>query len=213
MQNEIAKIRELHKINSTHQPKYWWDHNTAELYNNVQIMRKKFQQISNIENLINLNKSKAKLQRQKSINKAKYIEKLFEDTDPHTSSSVLWNRVGVSLNKKKNFDDQHIILNDMELARSFMVKTCGKTNVEELVPISESNQESSELINVELFDKIIYKNKSTASGYDDITYEHLRNLNLNVKTNIIQNMNEIWLTNKIPEEFKEIKIIAIRKKK
>lgn len=66
----------------------------------MQNMRKKFNSQCSTINLTNFNKSKALFLRQKSINKSKYIDKLFLDTDPKTCSRSLWKRVGNCLNKK-----------------------------------------------------------------------------------------------------------------
>lgn len=101
-------------------------------------------------------------------------------------------------------------MNNTELARKFMMKTCGTSNT-----LSEkymSNQTPTTLITQTNFKQIINCRKSSAPYFDDITYDHLKYLNAEVRDNIIIDMNKIWQKKTIPEELNETKIIAIRNK-
>lgn len=62
-------IKNKCKIKSNFTLKFWWDKETEELYQIIQKLQGRFMKLSNIENLLNLNKAKAKFRRQKiSIN-------------------------------------------------------------------------------------------------------------------------------------------------
>ena len=222
-----TKFKELYKecqVKVTYQPKYYWNEEMSDIYEKLQEAIKKFKMNSNAENIIEVNKLQCAFKNKKKKFQRKKIEDLHEEISPQSTTSVMWKKIGILSGKFKKKNGLNVIQETKEKAHEFI--KLNFDGAEQITDHENHNQENGEPDQVritqnQVTEKIMDQNKlesilnrkkaKSAPGTDGITYEYIKKLPGQIKTKIIEDINRIWQSGKIPSYLLDINVIAIPK--
>lgn len=200
---------------TSHTPKYYWSQEMTELYKEKVEARKLFNRLSNEENLINMKRANARFLRQKKLLVKDRLSSITKDIDPRNTKAN-WQLVRRLRYSTTNDTRNNIISTSKETAESFLKENFGATQ-EEVIEVRKQEskveeREERQLLTVETWSEIIGKKKArSAPGTDRLTYEMLRNLSVEAKTKVVQEINEYFVNGCLPNYLKEIRIVPIKK--
>lgn len=194
---------------SNRNPKSWWNKDIEEqlkVKNNylIQYFRNQTH-----ENLMLFKKAKAKLKQM--IRKASRNDwnKLIESINPDMKCKELWNivkRISGGFPSKNNIH----LLNDETLALKFVDNNFPE--IDQTLKYNITLTEFNPNITCAELNKIIHSKKDTsAPGIDGLSFQILKNLNINWLIKITEVLNIVLKTGDIPEDWREIKIVPILK--
>lgn len=148
--------------------------------------------------------------------KKKNWKKLCNNINPQTPSAVIWKSIRKLQDKEKS--NSNFIRTNMEMGRAFM-----NNNFEENNKHTENYKINSSLtgydnyyekpITLEEFQEIVNKKRNTAPGLDGISYEMIKLLPIDLKKRLVRILNRMWSSGLIPQEWKNIEVIPIKKPK
>lgn len=210
-QNIMKRIIKNNSKKMEYDPKIWWTNELSQLYKEKCEMRKKFNRLSNNNNLINMNRIEAKFKRQKKIELLNRMNNIRDLISPQTGSAEAWKVIRSLRGLHDNGSRNTIITEDLDLAKRVMTANFQNSQPRELLnPTAEDTE--TELITLKMFKAIVKERKdNSAPGEDKITYSMLKNLNDDVIDKLVHYINKIYKRGYLEEELKIIKSIAIGK--
>lgn len=199
--------------------------------------RKKAEKLFNIhpttENLTKLKITRAAARRTLNTEKKQSWENFVAGLKSNTPSRRIWNMLKSMKNKGTNTQIQHIKQQDTlltseqeiteALAETFEKNSSQANCLPDFQQIREvqekqhlsfhsHNQESYNLpFTIEELTTAIKNSHDTAAGPDNIHYQFLKHLTHNAQMTLLNCINEIWSSGKIPTSWKEATVIPIPK--
>lgn len=216
--NSIAELKSIvnsiikrNRFKNTKTPKFWWSPEVDLAWTAKTEARRSFNRVSSQQNLINYKKQAAIFQRLKRIEIKKNFDELAEEVGPFTTSKELWAKVGRLTGRKIKKKENTVAFDNRADAEAFLENNFGKNDV--VFKIGSSNKiVDYPILTLEKWNDVLSrKRKATAPGEDSISYDELRILGSNVVKNIIEDINNMWMTGCIDDELKTIKVVAIPK--
>lgn len=193
-----------------HSSKYWWNAKIERLWCVKKEKLKIFNKNKSAYTKDELNKAVNKLKMEiKRTKKEKFLE-FIDDIKPHTSLKEIYNKINI-FNKKK-IKRKCINLNDDELIKFIgqwqnnIIQQASNGN-----SIENSINDEYERITAEEIGMVIKNKKNTAPGINKISYKILKMLPITHFAKLSELFNKIIAGNKIPLNWKKIKIIPILK--
>lgn len=201
----LTENTQIIPINSKFIPKPWWNEKIKRLWLIKNFKQSMYNRFKNPYMAIELRKANNKLKNE--IRKSKKIswEKFLNDVNPNCSSKELWNKI----NKIKNSKTYPKRLDSVDKIRGFLEFNFVEGTVDSFFePLSLPKEDIFSPIIIE---NHIRKAKSTAPGSDGISFKLLKNLSSNYYETISKLFNNIWKSQKFPQNWKIIKVVGIPK--
>lgn len=139
-------------------------------------------------------------------------KKFVEAISPNTAPVVMWKQIKKLEGKNTGFNNA--MREDYEKAKSFMEIYFTEEVNEDLNKYRSSNNITNKWTDdfkLEELVKTLTSKKNTSPGNDGISYEMLRLLPQDMKRKLLKIFNDVWDSNKIPDEWKEIDIVPVPK--
>lgn len=209
-QNIAKNIIHKNSKKNQYNPKIWWSDELSQSYKTKCEARRIFNQKSDKNNLINLNKKEAEFKKLKKHEIRNKLNNLRDLISPQTGSSEAWTIIrrirGLNSCQNKN----NLIAEDIDMANRFM--ELNYSNQQILEYKKNDTEEIDDVLNFEMWKEFLNeKKKGSAPGVDNITYEMLKNLEDEVINKLIYYLNKMYCVGRLNPELKKIKVIAIAK--
>lgn len=209
LMNSVKKLTKKHRKKDNRQPKFWWSEDVDEAWKIKSEARRKFNNTSSEENLIEYKKAAAIFQRKKRQEVLKKVKEFPEELTPFSSSKELWRKVSRLTGKHVHRKENNVAWDVQEEAEEFLDTHFGENDVR--VVGSYGVAAHYNILDLETWHRILKRKKNTAPGEDRITYEMLRNLSDTATRNIIEDLNRMWRNGRLSDPLKTIKVVAIPK--
>nr|XP_029732734.1 uncharacterized protein LOC115268731 [Aedes albopictus] len=196
--------------------KRWWSKEIDDAYNAKRALLREYNKSKTLTNLLGLQKGRAQLKR--LIRKAKrtYCSELSEAIDETTPTKQLWNIIkglDVALTHPVQRKPETTAKDAEEFMTHYYENKLKQTRAPTTETISDLKGYEKALSAEEILTSLKRRKKHSAAGEDGMSYDILKQLKPELQIKISEMLNEVFVTEKIPERWRTTLIKPIPKSK
>lgn len=194
--------------------KKWWTPKIGELYDEKREALRNFNAHKSRSAQLEWKKKRAIYKREARKEKRRYTTELSRNIDENTPAKHMWNIVK-GIDTALSGESRRNISLSTEKGQEFMDFYFGDKKKEVNCPETSMAEEfeayGSAIQEAEVFKVLKKKKLHSAPGEDGMSYRILKGLNLDMKAKVAEMLNEVFLTEEIPERWRKTRIKPIPK--
>lgn len=194
--------------------KKWWSEEIEVAYETKREKLRNYNNKKTLSNQLELQKARALLKRLIRKAKREYNQKLTEQIDESTPSKQLWNIVkglDVALTQSVSAKPEMTEEEGKAFLKHYYEGKFQETGSPESCTKEELARFESPIAANEILNTLKKKKKHSAPGEDGVSYAMIKELHLGLQLKICEMLNQVFLSEEIPERWRKVKVKPIPK--
>lgn len=191
----------------------WWDESCRKLMEERRMKLAIYKTTLALEDFLEYTKSDANFKKYCKKSKRRAWQSFCNSLNRHVKIKEVWNSIKRLKNRKTS---PSFPIEEGQWSEDLFNSLCPpyvSQDVPILPPVSqeEEQNEMSKIFSIQELNRSIKSNTNTAPGMDNIHYPMIHNLPNVARQYLLDVLNNIWITGKIPEEWRNITVVPFLK--